>query len=792
MAVVIRLQGLPVVAGSADIRRFFSGLNIPDGGVHIIGGESGEAFIIFATDEDARQAMSCSGGFIKDSSVKLFLSSKTEMQHIIEISRKRFDRDGRETIPGSRRTGSNSGGSGVGNLSNLVAAIKKGISKSNYGSLDALEDKFHSSGSQNSDTDLAESNYEKSRQESDNLYLFVRGMPYAATEDDVHTFFSGLQVDSVIMLKSEDGQQNGDGMVKFATSSDAMKGRQRNREYMGSRFIEVYPSNEVQWIKYGGRVDEKVDCHFDNEHVSHLNKERYSSSRDHSSRRDSSYLSSRKYSHSRSPPRRVMARSRSRSPPRRAMARSRSSSLRRAMARSCSRSPPRRAMARSRSRSPPRRGMVCSRSRSPPRRAMARSRSRSLRRAMARSRSRSPLRRGMARSRSRSPPRRSMAHSRSPRSGSSQSHLQHNEEYYIHIKNLPAAVEKRDLRVFFGELDITSQQVIFLRSHENEKKEAFVMFRSKTEYRMAQNYHKNVLFGQSVYIFPISKKMMLEVLESTEAKRSPERHHHVREKCNRDGYSGPKTCVYIRNFPFDVTNVEVQKFFAGFNIDDSDIHLLYDDKGIGLGEALVKFRSEDQAQKAESLNRRRFLGTEVLLRCIPEEQMQEFGINVSSNKMQDHFHVYDRGEQFCPVGSQGPAMQGNIRPLSYNQPSENFICSPDGYRGPPPFAEFGGPGISGGFPDGCFLPNSNFTGGSDSITLIRLKNIPFRASPNEILDFFHGYKVIPESISIQHNDYGMPSGEAVLALVNYSEAMAAINELNDRPFGQRKAKLSLM
>lgn len=54
MAVVIRLQGLPIVAGTMDIRHFFSGLTIPDGGVHIVGGELGEAFIVFATDEDAR------------------------------------------------------------------------------------------------------------------------------------------------------------------------------------------------------------------------------------------------------------------------------------------------------------------------------------------------------------------------------------------------------------------------------------------------------------------------------------------------------------------------------------------------------------------------------------------------------------------------------------------------------------------------------------------------------------------------------------------------------------------
>ncbi|XP_053104879.1 RNA-binding protein 12B isoform X2 [Hemicordylus capensis] len=806
MAVVIRLQGLPVVAGSADIRRFFSGLNIPDGGVHIIGGENGDAFIIFATDEDARQAMSYSGRFIKDSRIQLFLSSKTEMQNIIEISRKRFDRDGRETITGSRRMGSsNSEASGVRNLSNLVAAIKKGINKFNYGSMDPLEDKLRSNGSRKCDTNISKSNDNQPRNESDNLYLFVRGMPYSATEGDVLSFFSGLQVDEVIMLKRSDGRNNGDGVVKFATSSDALKGQQRNREFMGSRFLEVHPSNEDTWIAYGGRIDNKVDPPFRTEHFAHLN-ESFSSNREYSSRRESGYLTSRKHSHSRSPLRRVMAHSHSRSPPRRVMAHSRSPP-RRVTAHSRSQSPPRRVIAHSHSRSPPRRIMVQTRSgspsrgvmarthsRSPPRRIMARTRSRSPRRVIPQTHSRSP-RRVMAQTLSRSPPRRIITHSHSPLSGSTRSHLPHNKEYYILIKNLSAAVEKRDLRVFFGELNVTSNQITFLKPHDNEKrkKDAFVVFKSEREYETALGYHKNVIFGEPVHIFPISKKTVLELIESSETKRSPERQK--KEKSNRDGYPSSKTCVYVRNFPFDVTNVEVQKFFAGFNIENSDIHLLYDDKGVGLGEALVKFRSEDQAQKAESLNRRRFLGTEVLLRCISEEQMQEFGINVSlisNEKMQNNLRAYDRSEHLYSLDSQGPAMQGNIKyPSDYRRPSDDFICSPDRFRAPPPFTELGAAGISGGFPHGRFMPDSHFSGGPDRITLIKIRNIPFRAAPNEILDFFHGYKIIPESLSIQQNEYGMPSGQAVVAVANYEEAMAVINELNDRPIGQRKARLTL-
>ena len=87
MSVIIRLQNLPWTANALDIRRFFSGLSIPDGGVHIVGGDKGDAFIAFSSDEDARRAMLMDGGRIGTNALKLFLSSKTEMQNVIAVAR---------------------------------------------------------------------------------------------------------------------------------------------------------------------------------------------------------------------------------------------------------------------------------------------------------------------------------------------------------------------------------------------------------------------------------------------------------------------------------------------------------------------------------------------------------------------------------------------------------------------------------------------------------------------------------------------------------------------------------
>ncbi|UJR36928.1 hypothetical protein I4U23_029640 [Adineta vaga] len=98
MSVIIRLENLPWEARSIDIRRFFQGLQIPDGGVHIVGGERGDAFIAFNSDDDARQAMQKDGGLLCQQPVKLFLSSKIEMQNVIAAAR---CKPATSSIPGS-------------------------------------------------------------------------------------------------------------------------------------------------------------------------------------------------------------------------------------------------------------------------------------------------------------------------------------------------------------------------------------------------------------------------------------------------------------------------------------------------------------------------------------------------------------------------------------------------------------------------------------------------------------------------------------------------------------------
>ncbi|KAK3596427.1 hypothetical protein CHS0354_020678, partial [Potamilus streckersoni] len=67
-----------------DIRNFFKGISLPSGCIHIFGGDTGDAFITFISDEDARKVMMLNKGYIGDGQIFLSISSPAEMLRRIE------------------------------------------------------------------------------------------------------------------------------------------------------------------------------------------------------------------------------------------------------------------------------------------------------------------------------------------------------------------------------------------------------------------------------------------------------------------------------------------------------------------------------------------------------------------------------------------------------------------------------------------------------------------------------------------------------------------------------------
>ncbi|XP_056330835.1 RNA binding motif protein 12Bb [Danio aesculapii] len=676
MAVVIRLQGLRVTAGSEDIRNFFTGLRIPDGGVHIIGGELEEAFIIFASDDDARRAMARSGGCIKGSPVNLLLSSKSEMQSVLEESTRRTELKNRVMYKEPVKR----------------ASVEQGplpFSKDARPDVRRPDHPEMRGRPAPSTFNEARRQREGDAPERTEVYLKLTGMPFSATKDNVHSFFAGLKVDDILFLKNPRGMFSGNSMVRFTTKEDAIEGMKRDRQYMGPRYIQITRCTEEEWLKEGGLI----------------------------------------------------------------------------IAPDIRKRPP-----------------------------------------VERARSRSPI---SYRSRSRSP-----------------SH----EEYCIMFENLPPLVEKRDVRVFLQPVALKDDQIIIFSSKKDDKsKSAVVVFRNLTDYCAGLAHNKEMMYNKVVYVSPISKEKMVTLLESSIDARGEEKGSRRSAEASQSQRNTPDSqlrCLYVRNLPFDVRKVEIMDFFHGFALTEDRVILLRDERGAGLGEALVIFQTEKEAMTGQSLNGQRFLGSEVMLKCITMSQMAQFGVNdqpmvspqernfqdrnfqernfqdrnfqernfQERNFQERNFqerNFEERNFQRNEAFNDGPGFMNN------QMPQGDFEMPPNmhqGYGGHEHFEpNFGGNNAFGPGPDGNGRqhyepPDQQF----DTPTCVKLANLPSQIRIEEIYDFCYGYRVIPGSASLLFDRNGAPKRSATIAFENHREALVAVRELNGRPIGTRKIQVFIL
>lgn len=893
MAVVIRLQGLPIVAGTMDIRHFFSGLTIPDGGVHIVGGEHGEAFIVFATDEDARLGMMRTGGSIKGSKVSLLLSSKTEMQNMIELSRRRFEAGagavettastagnaGRQVaapIPtvqpgGGARSGSH-GNQAFSNTQTSVTAPSSSQETSNKVAASAVPSFPNSYSSASTiTTALASLNagpppipplpsmpsmppmptlptipvpppvsslppvptvsplsqgppvppmshlphmssippfnpslpppaglgsglplgtpnpmlfnplsplaslglqaHMKAAAVAsgagatnpDELFVLLQNLPFSCSEVDVRNFFRGLGVDGVRLMRDGQGRQNGRAIVKFFSAQDSFEAVKRGGGMMGQRFIEITPGSERQWSSLG---DHAVGHH------SHNSSKSNNDSQDHQHRRGNSASGTGRDQ---------------------------------------------------------------------------------------RGRSRSP----------------------------------HRQEYCVYLKGLPYEADKKQIKEFFNNLAMVEDSIyIAYGPNGRATGEGFLEFKTEQDYKTALGAHMQYMGSRFIQVHPISRKGMLEKIDSIRKREAA----HGDGK-NQDGLKTPRNCAHISNIPYNVSKKDVRAFLEGVGLYEDSLKVLTDSHGNGLGQAIFQLRTEEDARKAERLHRQKLNGRDAFVHLVTFEQMKEIERNPppqnkrgqrNQNQLNQNQNQHQQaqpspqqppinpfagisGEEFnflrntmgnlnsapfvTPFSAPGNGLTGPppVPPLAAGLGDVNLgvapplvaglpgapILEPPGFRpgaaGGAPFSQDGlrglvpfdntnrkggggqsrgggannnqgrpGGGASGGqqvFTPGTEgLRNQPTPGGSNNPngqrggagpTVVKLQNMPFTVTVDEIMDFFYGYQVVPGSVCLQFSDKGLPTGEAMVAFQSHEEATAAVMDLNDRPIGARKVKISL-
>ncbi|KAF9596029.1 hypothetical protein IFM89_006956 [Coptis chinensis] len=76
--------------------------------------------------------------------------------------------------------------------------------------------------------------------------LRLRGLPYSAGKDDLIDFFKDFELseDGVHIVMNSDRRPSGEAYVEFASAEDSKAAMVKDRKTLGSRYIELFPSNQ--------------------------------------------------------------------------------------------------------------------------------------------------------------------------------------------------------------------------------------------------------------------------------------------------------------------------------------------------------------------------------------------------------------------------------------------------------------------------------------------------------------------------------------------------------------------
>lgn len=267
-----------------------------------------------------------------------------------------------------------------------------------------------------------------------------------------------------------------------------------------------------------------------------------------------------------------------------------------------------------------------------------------------------------------------------------------------------------------------------------------------------------------------------------------------RESTSVDGAFGNSTWVVMTGLPYSVTEAEVLEFFKGLDV--VSVHFMLHTSGTWVGKkngtAYVEFRSVGDCIQGADRNRqfirKRYIGVK---RCGIDEVLLALDTKSTDNWLFEESNI--RGGSFSQDNtafSQG-SMNRDNQSLSSPDVAMNLNGIGINSAGNTPSHNNAAVGM-----DGPLTPIKQLAAGANismndisAGCVIGIRNLPSTVSAEEILDFFYGFPIIPDSIRIHYLAPGRSSGDAMVTLPTSGEAYSAIEQLNNKPVGKRKVQL---
>jgi len=209
---------------------------------------------------------------------------------------------------------------------------------------------------------------------------------------------------------------------------------------------------------------------------------------------------------------------------------------------------------------------------------------------------------------------------------------------------------------------------------------------------------------------------------------------------------GSNGIVRLRGLPFNATAELILQFFQGLDIPKTSmgVHLVVGPNGRPNGEAFIEFASEEVADAALAKDRGT-IGTRYVevFRSTPEQMTLALQRVGKSNNMAPM-------PQMHSAQAQGGMAQHGAMPYGY---APFGMAPPMGFNG---------------------MMSANGMPGGD--TVVKMRGLPYKATRNDVLDFFAGLSVPLHGVHIMFNEREQPTGEAYVDFSGPDDRERAMNK----------------
>jgi RNA recognition motif-containing protein len=166
----------------------------------------------------------------------------------------------------------------------------------------------------------------------------------------------------------------------------------------------------------------------------------------------------------------------------------------------------------------------------------------------------------------------------------------------IKLRGLPYSSTESDIRAFFKKLTIVHDGIKRNFVSGRASSECYVVFETKEEASIAMSFNNDKMGSRFIEIFPATIREFHTWMTVNHGEFG---HTYTKENYPVIPAEKRRSTIVARGLPYNCQKVDLQKFFHGFRLAESDIHLLAGG-GYGkfLGEALVIFEDELEMEKA--------------------------------------------------------------------------------------------------------------------------------------------------------------------------------------------------